>query len=74
MLSYPVDEMKVLNGKRIVEWIIPSLFSFFLTYAINYLSEDNDGVFSWDTENTKYTNQSRKDACGGYTQQGIDFY
>ena len=74
VLSRPVEEMKVLNGKSIVECITPSLFSFFLMYVNNCLSVDDNSVFSWDTENTKYMNQSRKDACGGYTQQGIDFY
>ena len=45
-----------------------------MTFVNNCLSVDDNGVFSWDTENTKYTKQSRKDACGGYAQQGIDFY
>ena len=53
---------------------MPSLFSFFLMYVNNCLSVDDNGVFSWNTENTKYTNHGRKDACNGYTQQGIDFY
>ena len=66
--------MKVLNGKSIVECIMSLLFLFFLMYVNNCLSVNDNGVFSWDTENTKYTNHSRKDACGGYTQQGIDFY
>ena len=74
VLSRPVQEMKVLDGKSIVECITPSLFSFFLMYVNNCLSVDDNGVFSWNTENTKYTNHGRKDACNGYTQQGIDFY
>ena len=32
VLSRPMEEMKVLNGKSIVECIMPLLFSFFLIY------------------------------------------
>ena len=68
VLSRPVEEMKVLNGKNIVKCITLSLFSFFLMYVNNCLSIDENGVFLWDTENIKYTNESRKDARSGYTQ------
>lgn len=70
----PIEEMKKLNGKSIIECIPAAVFCFLLTFIDNCLKVLPQGKYEWDAEHTKYTQRSNKGCCGGYSQAGITLY